>query len=501
MYCFESANFICNQFNRLINNLREKEEETSSSDEYPWLDDSDERKHMTDREILDKYIDLEGSCLTKWERQTLRNLIYECKDAFSLRDEIGTCPNIKVEIDISDNSLLFIRPFHAKEEDKTILDKEMKRLCYLGILKESFSAYSSPVMLISRKVTQDKRVVTDFRHLNMRIAKNNLAYPLLKDTFTLIVGSKCEVLSVLDLKDALHLLRLTENSKKYCGILPYFGSASYLNQRMPMGLNISLQVWQSYINAILSCLSNKKYCEAIMEDLLLFTPNKQMHFEKLIDLLKVLCRNGLKISPKKCQLFKTELQYMGNTVFIKEKKVYVKPLSQKLKPPMNQKGCRSFAGVVNFVSIFCLELQKLLKPIHELTKKGRPFIWGDEQQKAFDEIKSRLLKPPVLSMPDKRGRFLLYSDTSKYATCSALYHVQDGEPKFIAYASKRMPEDSKKLFHHRNRNVWFSHKHCKLCTYAEKSRCYLCFPNGNIAFIYIWKLTTGGLEWSLNPQQ
>ena len=97
-------------------------------------------------------------------------------------------------------------------------------------------------------------------------------------------------------------------------------------------------------------------------------------------------------------------------------------------------------GMVNFVSIFCPELQKLLKPIYELTKKGRPFLWGDEQQKAFDEIKSRLLKPPVLSMPDKRGRFLLYSDTSKYATGSALYQVQDGKPKLIAYASKRMPE-------------------------------------------------------------
>ena len=116
---------------------------------------------------------------------------------------------------------------------------------------------------------------------------------------------------------------------------------------------------------------------------------------------------------------------------------------QKLKPPLTQKGCRSFARVVNFVSIFCPELQKLLKPIYELTKKGRPFLWGDEQQKAFDEIKSRLLKPPILSMPDKRGRFLLYSDTSKFATGSALYQAQDGKPKLIAYTSKRMLETAK----------------------------------------------------------
>ena len=150
-----------------------------------------------------KYINLDNSCLSRIEKEEVRDLLYEYNNAFSLRDEIGTCPNIEVEIDVTDKTPLFIRPFHAKEEDKVILDKEMKRLCYLEILK-GFSVYSSPVMLISRKMTQDKRVVTDFRHLNMHIAKNNLAYPLLKDTFTLLGSSRCEVLSVLDLKDAFH---------------------------------------------------------------------------------------------------------------------------------------------------------------------------------------------------------------------------------------------------------------------------------------------------------
>ena len=109
-------------------------------------------------------------------------------------------------------------------------------------------------MLISRKMTKDKRVVTDFRHLNMHIAKNNLVYPLLKDTFALLGSSQCEVMSAHDLKDAFHSLRLTENLKKYCSILPYFGSASYLYQRMPMDLNISPAILHSYINAILDCL-------------------------------------------------------------------------------------------------------------------------------------------------------------------------------------------------------------------------------------------------------
>ena len=129
-------------------------------------------------------------------------------------------------------------------------------------------------------MTKDKRVVMDFRHLNMHIAKNNLAYPLLKDTFSTLGSSKCEVMSIFDLKDTFHSLRLMENSKKFCGILPYFGSPSYLYQRMPMGLNTSPPIWQFYINAILSCLQSRKYCEAIMDNLLLFTPTKSSHFEK-----------------------------------------------------------------------------------------------------------------------------------------------------------------------------------------------------------------------------
>ena len=113
---------------------------------------------------------------------------------------------------------------------------------------------------------------------------------------------------------------------------------------------------------------------------------------------------------------------------------------QKLQPPSTVKGCRSFAGMVNFLSMFCPELQKLLKPIYDFTRKGRLFIWAREQQESSDEIKCQLIKLPVLHMPNKTGRFHLYSDTSKFATGSALYQVKNGKPKLIAYMSKRLPE-------------------------------------------------------------
>ena len=290
---------------------------------------------MSDRKILDKYVDLEKSCLSYSKKKQVMVMLYKYKDAFSLRDEIGTYPNIEEEIDVTGRSPSFIRPYHVKEADENILDKEIMRICYLGILKEGFSVYMSPVMLISRKGAKYKRVVTDFRHLNVRIPKNNLSYPLLRDKFLVLGSSRCEILLVLDLKDAIHSLRLSENSKTYCGILPYISSASYLYQRIPMGLNTSPSIWQSYINMILACLQSRKYCKAIMDDLLLFTPTKKSHLAKLVDLLKALLKNGLKILPKKCQLLRKEFQYNRNTIFIKDRIVCVKPLKSRLEAIQN----------------------------------------------------------------------------------------------------------------------------------------------------------------------
>ena len=123
---------------------------------------------------------------------------------------------------------------------------------------------------------------------------------------------------------------------------------------MPKGLNVSPPIWQMYINTMLNSLQSRKYCEVIMDDLLLFTPSKKVHMDKLEDLLKAFRKNDLNISPKKCQLFRTELQCMGNTIFIKERRVCVKPLCsrleaiQKVKAPTTAKQYKSFAGMVNF---------------------------------------------------------------------------------------------------------------------------------------------------------
>ena len=125
-YRFEEAEKLCEYFNKFVNMLKQERGQKSPTDRYPWLDPDDERRHMTDREILEKYINLNNSCLNKEEKTKVMDMLYKYREAFSLRDEIGTCPNIEVEIDVTDKSPFFIRLYHVREEDKAFIDKEMK---------------------------------------------------------------------------------------------------------------------------------------------------------------------------------------------------------------------------------------------------------------------------------------------------------------------------------------------------------------------------------------
>ena len=181
-----------------------------------------------------------------------------------------------------------------------------------------------------------------------------------------------------------------------------------------------------------------------MADLLLHSTRAE-HWKLLEQLFQSMCKNGLKLSPKKCQLFKTILTYMGNEFVINKRTMTITPLRSrteaisKIPTPKTAKQCKSFCGIVNYLSLFCPDLQTLLKPIVDF-RKSRPFVWSQEQERALEEVKSRLTNPPVLHLPKAEGRFILYSDTSIEGTGSSLWQMQEGKARLIGYASKTLPE-------------------------------------------------------------
>ena len=355
---------------------------------------------------------MSNSALSRKEKTRHMKMLIKYRHAFSLRDEIGECPKLKADTKVIDDSLFFVRPFPISENDKPFMDNQMERLISLGILSKNSTSHTSPVMLITRKLTKDKRSLVDFRLLNTRILRRNTSIPLMSDVLSILGNSECEVVSCVDIKDAYHSIRLTEKSKEYCGILPDFGSPIYRYEVLPMGIACAPQIWMDYITLILSELEDKKKYIAIMDDLLIHSTRAD-HWKLLEQLPKSMCKNGLRLSLKKCQLFKTNLIYMGNEFTITKRIMTIIPLRSraeainKIPTPRTPKQCKSFCGVVNNLSLFCPDLQKLLKPIVELTRKGRPFKWGDAQEKAFREVKLRLKNPPSFAFA--KGRWEIYS--------------------------------------------------------------------------------------------
>ena len=192
-----------------------------------------------------------------------------------------------------------------------------------------------------------------------------------------------------------------------------FGSPIYRYEVLPVGIACAPQIWMDYITLILTELEVKKRYIAITDDLLIHS-TKVAHWKLLEQLLKSMCKNGLRLSPKRCQLFKTQLTYVGNAFSISKRTMTITPSRSrteainKIPTPKTPKQCKSFCGVVNYLSLFCPDLQKLLKPIVKLTRKGRPIILGDAQEKE--------------------------------GTGSSLWQIQEGKPRLIGYASKTLPE-------------------------------------------------------------
>ena len=381
-------------------------------DKYPWLDPDDIRRNMTDKEILQMKYNLKDSILNEKEKEDFLMKVEQFTDVFSLRDEIDTCPFIEVHLKLKDKTPFFVRPYPMREEQKKVIQKEMDRLKHLGIIRKGLTGYSSLVVLVKWKNQNLYRVCSDFCILNEKLVKINHAFPLVRDCIEQLGRKKCHYLSTIDLRDAFHTLRLALSSQKYCGITPYYGSPTYHYLHMGMGMSVSPQIWQQFVDSVFQddLIKRKQNFDVIMDDTFIHLTAEE-HMDDLIDLFKVLRKYGLKLSPHKCQFFKKKIVYMGLEFQIQEDKVCYTPLKDKCDAIQNQelpktlRQTRAFCGMVNFLSSFLPNLRRLLIPIYDLQKKAKKFKWTEEAERAFNDIKKLLINPPVLKAPTPDGLF------------------------------------------------------------------------------------------------
>ena len=173
---------------------------------------------------------------------------------------------MEVKLELKDKTPFYIRPFPIKEEEKIIVDREMRKGCLLWILRKGLRSYSSLIMLIPRKCSGIPHIITDFRHLYSRLVRLNCSFPLVREAIKILGASEYELISVINMRDAYHTLGFSAKSEKYYGINPYYGTETYLYQRLGMGFSVSPAIWQTFINKVLDEIPNSKYFLAIMHD-------------------------------------------------------------------------------------------------------------------------------------------------------------------------------------------------------------------------------------------
>ena len=303
---------------------------STSDDEYPWLDKDDIKRNMTDMEILQMKLNFKDLILEEKGKEEFLTNVEQFMDIFSLRDEIGTCPFIEVHLKSKDEMPFFVRPYPIREEQKKVIQKEMDRLDHLGIIWKGLTGYSSPVVLVKQKNQNLYRVCSDFCILNEKLVKINHTFPLVRDCIEQLGRKKCHYLSTIDLRDAFHTLRLALSLQKYCGITPYYGSPMYHYLRMGMGMSMSPQIWQQFVDLVFQddLIKCKQNFDVIMDDTFIHSTAEE-HMDDLMDLFKVLRKYGLKLSPHKCQFFKKKIVYMGLEFQIQGDKVCHTPLKDK----------------------------------------------------------------------------------------------------------------------------------------------------------------------------
>ena len=419
---------------------------------HPYLDPNDPRLEMTNEEIIKRDIKLENCALSAENKTQLEHILNKNATAFSLHGEIGDCANYEVDFELTDRSPFYIRPYFISQTQKEHVDREVKKLVQLGVLSPERSAYTSPLMLVKNRNSGKYRVVADLRYLNNRVEKQNFPFPLIKEAIQILGGSGATILSTIDLSKAYFALHLSKKSRKYTGVADYFAGRTYVHNRLPMGLNISAPIWQSYFADLLdkNIENAREFCFPIMDDVIIFSRNETDHLKHLQTIFNILIQNGLKASPEKCQLARKLLTYMGHNLIVQDGELYIAPLKdrteaiKKLQPPKNVREVRRFCGMVQWLSAWVPQLQTLLHPIHQLTKRNTTFAWSQVHEQNFEKIKELITSPPLLSMPSKYGKYVIFCDTSCIATGSSLWQVRDDRMYLIGYSSKSLPEACKR---------------------------------------------------------
>lgn len=315
------------------------------------------------------------------------------------------------------------------------LRKYIEEMSAKGFITPSSSPAGSPILFVKKK-DGTLRLCVDYRKLNAITVKDRYPLPLIGELLDQLRQAK--VYSKIDLRGAYNLLRIAAGEEWKTAFRTKYGSFEY--KVMPFGLTNAPASFQHLMNDIFKDMLDISVI-VYLDDILIFSDSEEEHRAHVREVLRRLRANGLYAKPEKCEFHVRRVEFLG--FIVTPEGIDMDPAKVEAVVnwpiPTNLKEVQSFLGFINFYRRFIHQFSHKAKPLHNLTRKGVPFAWTAECQRAFDRLKTQITLAPILRHFDPDHETLVETDASDYAMGAILsQRAPGGDWQPVAFLSRGM---------------------------------------------------------------
>lgn len=356
--------------------------------------------------------------------------------------DLGCTDLIKMHIQTTTDQPVHFKPYRLAHKESEIVHEKVQDLINAGIVRESMSEYASPVVLIKKK-GGDYRLCIDYRALNARTVKDRYPLPHIDDQVARLAGKT--YFTTLDLAQGYYQVPMADESIHKTAFVTPTGQFEFL--KMPFGLANAPAVFSRLIRMALNEVGDR--LAIYLDDVLLPTVTVDEGLELLEKVLVLLRDANLKLNLSKCAFLQKTVNYLGHEITAGT----IQPGQTKIncvaeyKRPQNVHEIRQFIGLTSYFRKFIRGFAEIARPLTQLTKKNVEWVWGQDQEHAFQTLKQRLVERPILAIYDRAAKTEVHTDASKLGLGGILLQYQkDGSLKPIAYFS-RVTSKEEQFYH------------------------------------------------------
>ncbi|GJX37511.1 putative nucleotidyltransferase, ribonuclease H [Tanacetum coccineum] len=360
------------------------------------------------------------------------SVVKEFPDVFP-EDLPGIPPirQVEFQIDLIPGAAPIARtPYRLAPSEMQELSNQLQELTDRGFIRPSTSPWGAPVLFVKKK-DGSFRMCIDYRELNKLTIKNRYPLPRIDDLFDQLQGSS--VYSKIDLRSGYHQLRVREEDIPKTAFRTRYGHYEF--QVMPFGLTNAPAVFMDLMNRVCKPYLDK-FVIVFIDDILIYSRNEEEHASHLRIILELLRKEKLYAKFSKCDFWIHIVQFLGH--LINNQGLHVDPAKieavKNWTSPATPTEVRQFLGLAGYYRRFIEGFSKIAKPLTKLTQKNKSYIWGEEQESAFQLLKQKLCEAPILALPEGNDNFVVYCDASLQGLGAVLMQRE----KVIAYASRQL---------------------------------------------------------------